>query len=108
MARNAENVLLVPFDCENTDFVPISFSVMEFCRKIWKRWVSLGESSEGKCQALRTWKLTLAAMKKVQMYVTAQRLIFSSEDGFGGLVLASGFRVRGFKPGRSRWIFLYI
>jgi hypothetical protein len=30
------------------------------------------------------------------------------EDGFGGLVvcmLASGFRVRGFKPGRSRWIF---
>jgi hypothetical protein len=32
-------------------------------------------------------------------------------DGFGGLVvsmLASGFRVRGFKPGRSHWIFLYI
>jgi len=31
-----------------------------------------------------------------------------SEDGFGGLVvsmLASGTRVRGFKPGRSRWIF---
>jgi hypothetical protein len=30
------------------------------------------------------------------------------EDGFGGLVvsmLASGTRVRGFKPGRSRWIF---
>jgi hypothetical protein len=29
-------------------------------------------------------------------------------DGFGGLVvslLASGSRVRGFKPGRSRWIF---
>jgi hypothetical protein len=34
-----------------------------------------------------------------------------SEDGFGGPVvrmLASGSRVRGFKPGRSRWIFLYI
>jgi hypothetical protein len=32
-------------------------------------------------------------------------------DGFGGLVvrmLVSGSRVRGFKPGRSRWIFLYI
>jgi hypothetical protein len=32
-------------------------------------------------------------------------------DGFGGLVvrmLASGSRVRGFKPGRNRWIFLYI
>jgi hypothetical protein len=32
-------------------------------------------------------------------------------DGFGDLVvrmLASGSRVRGFKPGRSRWIFLYI
>jgi hypothetical protein len=32
-------------------------------------------------------------------------------DGFGGLVvrmLASGSRVRGLKPGRSRWIFLYI
>ena len=26
-------------------------------------------------------------------------------DGFGGLVLASGTQVRGFKPGRSRWIF---
>jgi hypothetical protein len=29
-------------------------------------------------------------------------------DGFGGLVvcvLASGSRVRGFEPGRSRWIF---
>jgi hypothetical protein len=32
-------------------------------------------------------------------------------DGFGGLVvrmLASGSRVRGFKPGRIRWIFLCI
>jgi hypothetical protein len=32
-------------------------------------------------------------------------------DGFGGLVvrmLASGSRVRGFKPGRNRWIFLYL
>jgi hypothetical protein len=32
-------------------------------------------------------------------------------DGFGGLVVrmpASGPRVRGFKRGRSRWIFLYI
>jgi hypothetical protein len=30
------------------------------------------------------------------------------QDGFGGLVvcvLASGSRVRGFEPGRSRWIF---
>jgi hypothetical protein len=30
------------------------------------------------------------------------------QDSFGGLVvsmLASGTRVRGFKPGRSRWIF---
>jgi hypothetical protein len=34
-----------------------------------------------------------------------------TRDGFGGLVvrmLASGSRVRGFKPSRSRWIFLYI
>jgi hypothetical protein len=32
----------------------------------------------------------------------------SGYDGFGGLVvsmLASGSRVRGLKPGRSRWIF---
>ena len=32
----------------------------------------------------------------------------SHKDGFGGLVvsmLASGIRVRGFKPGRSRWDF---
>ena len=31
-----------------------------------------------------------------------------SQDGFGGLVvnmLASGTQFRGFKPGRSRWIF---
>jgi hypothetical protein len=31
-------------------------------------------------------------------------------DGFGGLVvsiLATGTRVRGFKPGRSLWIFRY-
>jgi hypothetical protein len=31
-----------------------------------------------------------------------------SSDGFGGLVvsmLASGSRVRGFEPNRSRWIF---
>jgi hypothetical protein len=33
---------------------------------------------------------------------------YTKADGFGGLVvsmLASGSRVRGFKPGRSRWIF---
>jgi hypothetical protein len=35
-------------------------------------------------------------------------LVNLSTDGLGGLVvsmLASGSRVRGFKPGRSRWIF---
>jgi hypothetical protein len=34
--------------------------------------------------------------------------VSSQNDGFGSLVvrmLASGSRVRGFKPGRSRWIF---
>jgi hypothetical protein len=34
--------------------------------------------------------------------------IYTAIDGFGGLVvsmLASGSRVRGFKPGRCRWIF---
>jgi hypothetical protein len=34
-----------------------------------------------------------------------------ADDAFGGLVvrmLASGSRVRGFKPSRSRWICLYI
>jgi hypothetical protein len=33
---------------------------------------------------------------------------YGQEDGFGGLVvsiLATGTRVRGYKPGRSRWIF---
>jgi hypothetical protein len=43
--------------------------------------------------------------QKITCYFT------SSNDGFGGLVvrmLASGSRVRGFKHGRSRWIFLYI
>ena len=36
------------------------------------------------------------------------RVYLISLDGFGGLVvsiLATGTRVRGFKPGRSRWIF---
>jgi hypothetical protein len=36
---------------------------------------------------------------------------YTDNDGFGGLVvsmLASGSRVRGFKPGQSRWIFLYV
>jgi hypothetical protein len=35
-------------------------------------------------------------------------IVYSEIDGFGCLVvrmLASGSRVRGFKPGRSRWIF---
>ena len=34
--------------------------------------------------------------------------LYRSLDGFGGLVvsiLATGTQVRGFKPGRSRWIF---
>jgi hypothetical protein len=51
MAKNAKNVLLMPFDSEHTDFVPISSPVMEFCRKICKRWAFLGEISEGKRQA---------------------------------------------------------
>jgi hypothetical protein len=41
----------------------------------------------------------------VQPHNTAVRL---SVDGFGGLVVSmldSGARVRGFKPGRTRWIF---
>jgi hypothetical protein len=40
-----------------------------------------------------------------------QHEICGTLDGFGGLVvrmLASGSRVRGFKPGQSRWIFLCI
>jgi hypothetical protein len=38
-------------------------------------------------------------------------LTTSTADGFGGLVvsmLVSGSRVRGFKAGRIRWIFLYV
>jgi hypothetical protein len=41
----------------------------------------------------------------------ATGVLTKGSDGFGGLVfrmLASGSRVRGFKPGRSLWIFLYI
>jgi hypothetical protein len=44
-------------------------------------------------------------------YKIFRRKLCPSVDGFGGLVvlmLASGPRVRGFKPSRSRWIFLYI
>jgi hypothetical protein len=46
---------------------------------------------------------------KPATYILSVRL--RQVDGVGGLVvrmLASGSRVRGFKPGRSRWIFLYI
>ena len=45
------------------------------------------------------WKLKLMTLKLK---------LRSNIDGFGGLVvsiLATGTRVRGFKPGRSRWIF---
>ena len=41
-------------------------------------------------------------------FLTLLLSIHPNNDGFGGLVvsmLASGNRVRGFKPGRSRWIF---
>jgi hypothetical protein len=41
----------------------------------------------------------------------SERINIINIDGFGGLVvrmLASGSLVRGLKPGRSRWIFLYI
>jgi hypothetical protein len=37
-----------------------------------------------------------------------QHQVLGTPDGFGGLVvsmLASGSRVRGFEPDRSRWIF---
>jgi hypothetical protein len=47
------------------------------------------------------------------IYLSLMPIIFSSSSyiftyGFGGLVvsiLATGTRVREFKPGRSRWIF---
>jgi hypothetical protein len=44
----------------------------------------------------------------LQRYGFTLRGNVTSGDGYGGLavsMLASGFRVRGFKPGRSRWIF---
>jgi hypothetical protein len=52
----------------------------------------------------------------VQYFIPCKRLYmfrvkYSPITDFGGLVvrmLASGSRVRGFKPSRSRWIFLYI
>jgi hypothetical protein len=47
-------------------------------------------------------RLVLSRVLRCAMSVTF------SVSGFGGLVvsmLASGTRVRGFKPGRSRWIF---
>jgi hypothetical protein len=46
--------------------------------------------------------LKISGLQKVSLPLT------SKPDGFGGLVvsmLASGSRVSGFKPGRSRWIF---
>jgi hypothetical protein len=49
---------------------------------------------------------------EIQDFATNSRVFSISTypdwDGFGGLVvwvLASGSRVRGFEPGRSRWIF---
>jgi hypothetical protein len=50
-------------------------------------------------------KVLLKLFGQIKLKVTA------SLDGFGGLVvsmLASGSRVRGFKRGRSRWIFLHV
>jgi hypothetical protein len=53
--------------------------------------------------------LMLAIIRLFDM--NTYQLVILAYDGFGGLVvrmLASGSRIRGFKPGRSRWIFLYI
>ena len=51
-----------------------------------------------------------AFKKKVRTYCHLEMKIASTlfQDGFGGPVvsiLATGTRVRGFKPGQSRWIF---
>jgi hypothetical protein len=44
----------------------------------------------------------------VKITFCAHKILTLDGDGFGGLVvcvLASSSRIRGFKPGRSRWIF---
>ena len=57
-------------------------------------------------------KFLLCVVLSVEFSGTASPLCFQYlvilYDGFGGLVvsmLVSGTQVRGFKPGRSRWIF---
>ena len=60
---------------------------------------------------LKVWRLFAAWPKVSNVIFRAHRSSKHTliHDGFGGLVvsiLAAGTRVRGFKPGRSRWIFL--
>jgi bacterioferritin-associated ferredoxin len=76
-------------------------------------------SKGGKCMLIMKetlWKNSLNFEKHAPMIcvnliiivVTDSDKTINSPDGFGGLVvcvLASSSRVRGFEPGRSRWIF---
>jgi hypothetical protein len=67
------------------------------CKNYWEGRVQL------KCDVTR-WRTGGEVKGKLANGVGSQ---YSSHDGFGGLVvsmLASGSRVRGFEPDRSRWI----
>ena len=55
-----------------------------------------------------TFVLFILPLQSYQTCYNIQLLYTANVEGFGGLVvsiLATGTRVRGFKPGRSRWIF---
>jgi hypothetical protein len=68
-------------------------------------WISCLSSLAHKKSSLKAFK------DETRVKKTECRKLHPRLDGFGGLVvrmLASGSPVRGFKPGRSRWIFLYI
>jgi hypothetical protein len=56
-------------------------------------------------------KLILILVMKLAWFFCFRAEVSNKLLGFGGLVvrmLASGSRIGWFKPGRSRWIFLYI
>jgi hypothetical protein len=65
---------------------------------------AIGRYSSALQEAIRE----MIAFRAIYAVVEVIAAVKGHEDGFGGLVvsmLASGSRVRGFEPDRSRWIF---
>jgi hypothetical protein len=79
---------------------------------LWENRFFLLKGARRSGSSAETYKHTTGATNTVNLDAVYFSISPSTaDDGFGGLavsMLASGSQVRGFKPGRSRWIFLYV